>query len=292
MELFLKKNKLIIEQISQEIYDDNKLSLGTRKFSNKNRFFKKEKIEFLSLDLKKQMENILIVGSAGSGKTLAMYGLMLSNMINGRGFVYFDFKPDASLVNSILKMARLCDREKDVVSFTIKQRDKLNKNTISELINKNKIVLFPCMFDYSKDKETSHLEDLITRYLDELLNTKYTVNYFPYTVFLSDICILSNDFQSDILFKIKQLNKQSVNFCLDTYDFNSSFKNNSKSLLSVFNNILLFKIEDPYFINEFFEFDKQKLNFRDIVSSRPGEFYYSYKSDINTNKIFKAFYLN
>jgi hypothetical protein len=283
---------LIIEQISQEISDDNKLSLGTKKHLRERSFFKKQKTEFLSLDLKKQMENILIVGSAGSGKTLAMYGVMLSNMINGRGFVYFDLKPDRTLIDSILKMAKLCNREKDVVSFTVEQRDNLSQNTISELINKDKIVIFPCLLDYSNIKQVEGVEKLITSYMDSLLEVKYIINYFPYTVFLSDILILSPEFQYKMLVQIKKLNKKSVNFCFDTYGFNRDIRDNSEGILDIFNNILLFKIEDPNSVNDFFEFDKKNLNIRDIVSRHTGEFYYVYKKDINVNKLFEAFYLN
>lgn len=69
--------------------------------------------------------HVLIFGSTGSGKTVALVSLAFNALIQGSGFLYVDGKGDNSLFANVFSMARFMGREDDLllINFMTGARD-------------------------------------------------------------------------------------------------------------------------------------------------------------------------
>src|SRR3990167_6403690 len=69
--------------------------------------------------------HVLIFGSTGSGKTVALTSLAFNALLHASGFIYVDGKGDNTLFANIFSMARRMGREDDmlVINFMTGARD-------------------------------------------------------------------------------------------------------------------------------------------------------------------------
>lgn len=69
--------------------------------------------------------HVLIFGSTGSGKTVALTSIAYNSLVHGSGFIYVDGKGDNSLFSNIFSMTRAMGREDDVllINFMTGARD-------------------------------------------------------------------------------------------------------------------------------------------------------------------------
>lgn len=106
-------------------------------------------ISFFGNDIKTNQElwfsnedmrtHVLIFGSTGSGKTVALTSFAFNALIQGSGFIYVDGKGDNSLFASMFSMARSMGREDDLllVNFMTGARDVIGaqKSRLSNTMN-------------------------------------------------------------------------------------------------------------------------------------------------------------
>lgn len=87
-----------------------------------NRKQSKEELWFNNDDMR---THVLIFGSTGSGKTVALVSLAFNALIQGSGFLYVDGKGDNSLFATVFAMARFMGREDDLllINFMTGARD-------------------------------------------------------------------------------------------------------------------------------------------------------------------------
>ncbi len=109
--------------------DYNDLSPGSNKpqkargitfFGNKKNT--KEELWFNNDDMR---THVLIFGSTGSGKTVALTSIAFNSLVQGSGFLYVDGKGDNSLFANIFSMVRSMGREDDLllINFMTGARD-------------------------------------------------------------------------------------------------------------------------------------------------------------------------
>lgn len=122
-------------------YNDLKPGLGTPNVSRGITFFgndkqSKEELWFSNEDLR---THVLIFGSTGSGKTVALVSLAYNALIQASGFIYVDGKGDNSLYANVFSMVRSMGREDDLllINFMTGARDIIGpqKTRLSNTLN-------------------------------------------------------------------------------------------------------------------------------------------------------------
>lgn len=100
--------------------DKPRLARGISFFGNHKR--NNEELWFNNDDMR---THVLIFGSTGSGKTVALTSLSFNALVQGSGFLYVDGKGDNSLFASIFSMCRTMGREDDLllINFMTGARD-------------------------------------------------------------------------------------------------------------------------------------------------------------------------
>lgn len=63
--------------------------------------------------------HVLIFGSTGSGKTVALTSLSFNALVQGSGFLYVDGKGDNSLFANVFSMCRTMGREDDLFAYQL-----------------------------------------------------------------------------------------------------------------------------------------------------------------------------
>lgn len=110
------------------------ISRGITYFGNDKQT--KEEIWFSNEDLR---THVLIFGSTGSGKTVALTSLAYNALIQASGFIYVDGKGDNSLYANIFSMVRSMGREDDLllINFMTGARDIIGpqKSRLSNTLN-------------------------------------------------------------------------------------------------------------------------------------------------------------
>lgn len=122
-------------------FNDLKPGLGTPNLSRGISFFgndkkTREELWFSNEDLR---THVLIFGSTGSGKTVALISLAYNALIQASGFIYVDGKGDNSLYANVFSMVRSMGREDDLllINFMTGARDIIGpqKTRLSNTLN-------------------------------------------------------------------------------------------------------------------------------------------------------------
>lgn len=268
-----------ISEINNNFTESEPLILGQK--ITRNQLFKKT--EYLKISKNEICENIFIAGCAGSGVSAMSYSYVLQALKSGSGFVYINFKGDSDTLNTLHAISKLTNREKDVTILSINHKAELNNINIKEIVKKNKILII----------SSPALERLSQEAQEEILNTinnmfskinEYKKNIFPFTFIINDFFFSRYTEYDRFLNQIKRLNKLNIAFIGMDHDFTNVNKN---KIDTVFNNIMIFKVYDSQYLQNF---NFKRMDFRDFRSLGSGEFFMIKNKEIIEKK-YKCFYI-
>lgn len=278
----INEQKYILDtmsEINNNFTENEPLILGQK--ITRNQLFKKT--EYLKISKNEICENIFITGCAGSGVSAMSYSYVLQALKSGSGFVYINFKGDSATLNTLHAISKLTNREKDVTILSINHKAELNNINIKEIVKKNKILII----------SSPALERLSQEAQEEILNTinnmfskinEYKKNMFPFTFLINDFSFSHYPEYDRFLNQIKRLNKLNISFIGMDHDFTNVNKN---KIDTVFNNIMIFKVYDSEYLQNF---NFKRMNHRDFRSLGSGEFFMIKNKEIIEKK-YKGFYI-
>jgi len=220
-------------------------------------------------------KNTLLLGCLGSGISNVNLSIMMQSLKAGSGFIYIDFSNDDSYIKDIsleiYNMAKLLNRQKDVVEISIYHRKEIAKIDINKFVSKNKILLINSLplDDVSikeRERTIGDFHNLISRIKDKAKSV------IPYSIFINNWYLQESENFAKLKKEISRLNKLNISFIASYAGFDV-FRNGD--INELFKNILILRTEDKRNLNGI---DLNGLEFKDFKTSLmlpDGWFYFS-----------------
>lgn len=227
----------------------------------------------LTLSTEEIRENLLMLGSAGSGKTEASLCLLRQAVMNDTGAVYIDGRFDVYLLWRMKSMMRSHNRENDLIVLTLRHRSELGRLKLPDLVRQKKVV-FIMLPALEKDPEilSQGVKDIVDTMVDSLPPEPRRMkgSFFPYGIYLNEVAraFRGDENQEWIAKAIDRLNKNRISVFAFEQDYHV-LGGRDGLLASKFASHMIMKCEclDP-------QRSFSHKDIRDIVSMRPGEFRY------------------
>lgn len=267
----------------RKISKDNKLLLGNKK--NPKRLFNfLNKIENIEIE-EKEINNTLILGSAGCGRTDLLLNLVYQSILKGNGCIYITHEWDVGATN-IMNLAKEIGERDRVILISGDQIEDLEKLDINEIVKENKILII-LNGNNEKSLKVAGIEDCfkLIEKLESKILTGFNI-YFDDYYYKSEV---NNEL--DMLEKINEFGIKVFMTCnsisiqrfkgLDTESYLQRIKN-------IYSNIIFMKIEDLENIDFFIDLDKKKITLRDLKSQNVGDFHFIKNGEIKRGKAIMA----
>lgn len=267
----------------RKISKDNKLLLGSKK--NPKRLFSfLNKIENIEIE-ENEINNTLILGSAGCGRTSSLLNLVYQSILKGNGCIYLTHEWDVSATNIMNLVKEIGARDKVILISSDKIED-LEKLDINEIVKENKILII-LNGNNEKSLKVAGIEDCFK--LIEKLENKVSAGF---NIYFDDYYYKSEvNNELDMLEKINKFGIKNFMTCnsisiqrfkgLDTEPYLQRIKN-------IYSNIIFMKIEDLENIDFFIDLDKKKITLRDLKSQNVGDFHFIKNGEIKRGKAIMA----
>lgn len=247
-----------------------------KKASAFDKFLGSQKKVLLSTE--KIRENIMINGSAGSGKTMALLtGVLRQALMNASGALIMDGKGDNNFFFSLKSLMRSHNRESDLMLLRLEHESELRRLNLEQFIKNRKVVLIMLP---TLEMDPDNYEVPVRRILKRLSDTLPAMTkpmgggYFPYTLVFDDCIRVFRDEETlDWMTGfIDRLNFHGVGVISSEQDL-YHLGHNRERFGAKFRTHMLMKMECP----EGTIFNLSKDEHRDLVTQGPGEFrYYTY----------------
>lgn len=256
------KNQKELKELDN-IFDKNKpLVLG--KYKPRSIFKRTQYLKFTKEEVK---DNILISGSAGSGKSVLSFSLAAQAMKTGNGFIYANFLWSGHVEPQLEALAKYFGREADIIFLKFDDKE-FNEININDIVNRNKILVITSapmerMLEAEYEKTLKQFSNLLFKI--ETPNN----SYLPYMIFVDGwYTRKENDF-NHVKNQIIRLNGLGIGFVAICQGL--PFVKFDLDILEIFKSMLMLKLEDVGAVQEYLVLNG--INIRDLVSQNTGEFH-------------------
>ncbi len=234
----------------------------------------KEDSEYYRLDYNNYFENITLMGCAGSGKTIASLALVFQSILNNQSVFYIDNKFDTILIHYFNKMARVANREKDLLFLNHNNIEEFinNKQKVENAVKNNKIILF-LNRGVEHDESRLKFNNAINSIVNVSLNTRKGCGFSHLKVFIDDAPSMSKENMNYLTDNFKKLNGRKVSFVYMGYDFSMRVEDKElyREFIKTSKYCIIMKQEDPTGL--FNHFNMVNVDTRDLKDQYAGEFY-------------------
>lgn len=267
----------------RKISKDNKLLLGSKK--NPKRLFSfLNKIENIEIE-ENEINNTLILGSAGCGRTSSLLNLVYQSILKGNGCIYLTHEWDVSATNIMNLVKEIGARDKVILISSDKIED-LEKLDINEIVKENKILII-LNGNNEKSLKVAGIEDCFK--LIEKLENKVSAGF---NIYFDDYYYKSEvNNELDMLEKINKFGIKNFMTC-NSISIQRFKDSNTESYLQrikkIYSNVIFMKIEDSENIELFVDLDKKKITLRDLKSQNVGDFHFIKNGEIKRGEAIMA----
>lgn len=279
-------NKQTLNEISEmanNILNCKPLLLGKRE---KKGLFKKT--EYLRISKEDMNDNILISGSAGSGAITMAFSFVAQILKEGRGFIYADFLGWEATSSYLYSIAKILNRENDIVFLSVNHEQELLSLDIDKLVLNNKILIIssPCVSKLPM-KEQECIIKKFNNLLSKIKSKPLIKSNYNYPIFINDLYDKDSAEFNKLKKQIVRLNEMDM-CCIYTAQ-GLDFLQKESDISNTFKNIILMKSEFPFVMDALHLND---VNFNDIKILCPGEFYFVKDGEIKYDYKFRNFFIS
>lgn len=277
-EVAKKKTKTDLVQAKKIIGKKSELLLG---MSQPKDFLKTKSP--LTIPKEKVLENIYLVGCGGCGIAEAHLSLLMSNIINGSGFLNISSAGDNLNFTKILAMAKMEDREKDCLYFNWENASLITPSMVREFVLNNRLVHieFPCL-----EKSTPELiKSSCVRIFNiiKMFNGAQSLAKYPFTLGFMESNYLMNEIFRKLRGSVLSLNINNINLLISDRGWPKASKDRVALLDLIENQIVMANESDEVSLH--FAVEKEL-----IKNLKPGEFLYFYDKKRLSKDVYKTFY--
>lgn len=234
----------------------------------------KEDSEYYKLDHNNYLENITLMGCAGSGKTTSALSLVFQSILNNQSVFYIDNKYDTILMYYFNAVAKIANREKDLLFLNDTNIEEFinNKQKVENAINNNKIILFLNKGIYHDDSLLK-FNNTINSIANVSLSARKGYGFSHLKIFIDDAPLMNKENMTCLTYNAKKLNGRKVSFVYMGYDFSMRVEDKElyKEFVKTSKYCIIMKQEDPTEIFNYFQM--RNVNIKDLRCQNAGEFY-------------------